>query len=92
MPQREPLSPPLLAVACVLAAIPAAWLALSADALVAGAVGALAGFPWTQYGTVDATVSTVSSEETSTGSCKMIGPVSTPSSTKWTVTPVQRTP
>lgn len=47
MPQREPLSPPLLAVACVLAAIPAAWLALSADALVAGAVGALAGFPWT---------------------------------------------
>jgi len=47
VPQREPLSPPLLAVACLLAAIPAAWLALAADALVSGAVGALAGFPWT---------------------------------------------
>jgi hypothetical protein len=30
----------------VLAAIPAAWLALAADALVSGAVGDLVGFPW----------------------------------------------
>jgi hypothetical protein len=47
VPQREPLSPLLLAVACLLAAIPAAWLALAGDAVVAGAVGSLAGFPWT---------------------------------------------
>lgn len=46
VPQREPLSPPLLTVACLLAAIPAAWLALAADALVTGVVGELAGFPW----------------------------------------------
>ena len=45
MPQREPLSPPLLAVACLLAALPAAWLSLVADAVVSGAVGQLAGFP-----------------------------------------------
>ncbi len=30
--------------------------------------------------------------EASNGSCRMIGPLSTPSSTKWTVTPVTRTP
>lgn len=46
MPQHEPLSPPLLLIASVLAAQPAAWLALAADAVVAGAVGALAGIPW----------------------------------------------
>jgi len=46
MPQHEPLSPPLLLVASVLAAQPAAWLALAVDAAVAGAVGALAGVPW----------------------------------------------
>ncbi len=47
MPQNEPLSPPLLAVAGVIAAVPAAWLALAAEAVVSGAVGALAGFHWT---------------------------------------------
>jgi hypothetical protein len=47
VPQREPLSPFLLAVACLVAAIPAAWLALAGDAVAAGAVGSLAGFPWT---------------------------------------------
>jgi len=46
MPQHEPLSPPLLLVASVLAALPAAWLALAADAVIAGAVGSLAGIPW----------------------------------------------
>jgi hypothetical protein len=46
VPQREPLSPPLLAAACLLAAVPAAWLALAADPLVSGAVGALTGFGW----------------------------------------------
>ena len=46
MPQKEPLSPPLLALAGVLAAVPAAWLALAADAVVAGAVSSLAGFHW----------------------------------------------
>jgi hypothetical protein len=46
VPQREPLSPPLLAAACLLGAIPAAWLALASDPLVSGAVGALTGFGW----------------------------------------------
>ncbi len=46
MPQREPLSPPLLTAACLLAAVPAAWAALAADAVVGGAVGSLLGFPW----------------------------------------------
>jgi hypothetical protein len=46
VPQREPLTPPLLTVAAVLAAFPAAWLALAADAALSGTVGALAGFPW----------------------------------------------
>ena len=46
MPQRDPLSPPLLTLAGVLAAIPAAWLALAADAVVGGAAGAAAGFAW----------------------------------------------
>ncbi|OYV64478.1 MAG: hypothetical protein B7Z72_13180 [Gemmatimonadetes bacterium 21-71-4] len=46
MPQRDPLSPPLLAVAGVLAALPAAWLALAADACASGAAGSLAGFAW----------------------------------------------
>ena len=44
MPQKEPLSPPLLAMAGVLAAAPAAWLALAADAVVTGAVSSLTGF------------------------------------------------
>lgn len=47
VPQKEPLSPPLLAVAGILAAFPAAWLALAADAVATGAAGALAGFRWT---------------------------------------------
>ncbi len=46
MPQKEPLSPPLFAVAGTLAAVPAAWLVLAADAVVAGIVGSLAGFDW----------------------------------------------
>lgn len=46
MPQKEPLSPPLLALTGVLAAVPAAWLALAADAVVSGAAGSLAGFHW----------------------------------------------
>ena len=46
MPQKEPLSPPLLALTGVLAAVPAAWLALAADAVVSGAAGSLAGFDW----------------------------------------------
>ncbi len=46
MPQRDPLSPPLLTLAGALAAIPAAWLALAADAVVGGAAGAAAGFAW----------------------------------------------
>ncbi len=46
MPRRDPLSPPLLALAGVLAAFPAAWLALAADAGIAGAAGSLAGFSW----------------------------------------------
>ncbi len=47
MPQKEPLSPPLLAVAAILAAVPAAWLALAADAVASGIAGSLTGFPWT---------------------------------------------
>lgn len=47
MPQRDPLSPPLLTLAGVLAALPAAWLALAADAAVTAAAGSLAGFPST---------------------------------------------
>ena len=50
MPQKEPLSPPLLAVAGILAAVPAAWLALGADAVVTGIAGSLAGFRWTTLG------------------------------------------
>ena len=46
MPQKEPLSPPLLASAGILAAVPAAWLALATDAVVAGIASALAGFRW----------------------------------------------
>jgi len=46
VPQKEPLSPPLLALTGVLAAVPAAWLALAADAVAAGAAGSLAGFRW----------------------------------------------
>ena len=46
MPQKEPLSPPLLAVAAILASVPAAWLALAADAVVTGVAGSLAGFHW----------------------------------------------
>jgi len=46
VPPRAPLSAPLLAAACLVAAVPAAWIALAADAAVAGAVGSLMGFPW----------------------------------------------
>jgi hypothetical protein len=46
VPQREPLSPPLLAVAGVLAAVPGAWLALALEAVASAAAGALAGFGW----------------------------------------------
>jgi len=46
VPQRSPLSPPLLTAAAVLAAAPAAWLALAAEAVATGAIGWLAGFPW----------------------------------------------
>jgi hypothetical protein len=47
VPRQDPLSPPLLALGGALAAIPAVWLALASDAVVGGAVGGLAGFPWT---------------------------------------------
>jgi len=46
VPQKEPLSPPLLALAGILAAVPAAWIALAADAVVGGAASSLAGFHW----------------------------------------------
>jgi hypothetical protein len=46
VPQKEPLSPPLLAVAGILAAVPAAWIALAADAALSGAAASLAGFRW----------------------------------------------
>jgi len=46
VPQRSPLSPSLLAGACALAAVPAAWLALAADTLCGGLVGAALGFGW----------------------------------------------
>jgi hypothetical protein len=46
VPQQEPLSPPLLLVGSVLAALPVAWIALAVDAVVAGAAGSLAGIPW----------------------------------------------
>jgi len=44
VPQREPLSPPLLAVGCVLAALPAAWLVLASDVLIGSAAGSVLGF------------------------------------------------
>jgi hypothetical protein len=47
VPQRDPLAPPLLALGGALAAIPAVWLAIASDAVVAGAVGSLVGFRWT---------------------------------------------
>lgn len=46
MPQKEPLSPPLLAVAATLAAVPAAWVALAADAVAGGVASSLVGFHW----------------------------------------------
>lgn len=46
MPQKEPLSPPLLAMTGILAAVPAAWLALAMDAVATGAAASLAGFHW----------------------------------------------
>lgn len=46
MPRDEPLSPPLLLAAALLAALPAAWIALAVEAVVAGAAGSLAGMPW----------------------------------------------
>jgi len=44
VPQREPLSPPLLTLAGVLAAAPAAWIALAADAATTAAAASAAGF------------------------------------------------
>lgn len=46
VPQKEPLSPPLLALAGILAAVPAAWLVLATDAVLTGSTSAVAGFPW----------------------------------------------
>ncbi len=46
MPQKEPLSPPLLAITGIIAAVPAAWLALAIDAVVTGVAGSAAGFHW----------------------------------------------
>jgi len=46
VPQKEPLSPPLLAVAATSAAVPAAWAALAADAVAGGIASSLAGFHW----------------------------------------------
>lgn len=46
MPQRTPLSPSLLVSACTLAAVPAAWLALAAETLLGGLIGAALGFGW----------------------------------------------
>ena len=46
VPQRAPLSPLLLTAACVLAAVPAAWIALAADALVTASIGALLHGSW----------------------------------------------
>jgi hypothetical protein len=46
VPQKAPLSPPLLALAGILAAVPATWLALATDAGVGGCASALTGFRW----------------------------------------------
>jgi hypothetical protein len=45
VPRPEPLSPPLLAVAGALAALPAAWLALAAGTVASAAAGTVVGFP-----------------------------------------------
>jgi len=46
VPQREPLSAPLLGALAVLAGLVGGWLVLGVAALAQGAAGALAGFPW----------------------------------------------
>ena len=46
MPQREPLSAPLLGALFVVAGAASGWLLLALDALVQGGAGAAAGFPW----------------------------------------------
>lgn len=46
MPQREPLSTPLLGALAVLAGVVAGWIVVAIEALTQGAVGALAGFRW----------------------------------------------
>jgi hypothetical protein len=46
VPQREPLSAPLLGALAVLAGLLAAWIVVAIEALAQGSVGALAGFSW----------------------------------------------
>ena len=46
MPQREPLSAPLLGALAILAGLVGGWLALGVGALAQGGAGTLAGFPW----------------------------------------------
>jgi len=46
VPQREPLSAPLLGALAILAGLVGGWLVLGVAALAQGGVGALAGFPW----------------------------------------------
>jgi hypothetical protein len=46
VPQREPLSAPLLGALAILAGLVGGWLALGVGALAQGGAGALAGLPW----------------------------------------------
>jgi len=46
VPQREPLSAPLLGALAVLAGLAGGWIVVAIGALAQGAVGALAGFSW----------------------------------------------
>jgi len=46
VPQREPLSAPLLGALAILAGLVGGWLVLGVGALAQGGAGALAGFPW----------------------------------------------
>ena len=46
MPQREPLSAPLLGALAAVAGLAGGWVAVALAAVAQGAVGALAGFPW----------------------------------------------
>jgi hypothetical protein len=46
VPQREPLSAPLLGALFVVAGAASAWLLFALEALVQGGAGAAAGFPW----------------------------------------------